>query len=446
MNEQQMRERLGAILEEQTALNEAAAGRAFTAEEQAQYDALAAEMASIESSLERADKLASKRTELLNVRTRQTGPSNPNRPTITVKDNLADDPTGGYGENGFGAFAYDVYSAAANHAAPDRLRKWQGVRLAAGDGMTTVIGSEGGYILPPQFGALVDRISLESAVVRPRATKIPMSSQKVTFPAVDDTSHSSTVFGGIQAYFKSEESALTSSKPSFSDIELAVHKLTALAYVTGEMLDWSPVSIGAWLPMKLAQAIAWKEDDKFINGTGAAGEPKGLINSDCVISITKETNQAAATIVFNNIVKMDARIWDAGNRNTLIWIANRTCKKVLPLLTIPVGTAGQPIFLPAEGAGGRPRETLYGYPIVYSEHAKALGTVGDIMLANVGEYLIGDATGKTRTDRDIGMKFDYDQVAFRVITYTGGLMPWRSAFTPQNGDSLAPVIKLATRA
>lgn len=367
------------------------------------------------------------------------------------KNLLSDDPAGGYGECGepehmLGAFALDVVDAAGGRVAP-RLQAWQTAILgAAGDGLTTKIGHEGAYLLPQQQRSLIDRIALEAAVIRPRATVIPMTSQSVSFPTLDDTDHSgNTVFGGVQAYFTSEEAQLTSTKPKFGSVRLELNKLTALAYVSGEMLDWSPLSMASWLPRKLGEAMTWKEEDKFINGLGAAGEPTGILNTPCSLQISKETGQAATTIDFLNIVKMDARTWAPGGRGNLFWLCNQTCKVQLAQMTLTVGTGGVPVFLPANQAAGQPLQTLYGYPILFTEHCQALGTVGDIFLVNGAEYYIGDGSSKGRTDRNIGLKFDYDQTAFRVITYVGGMCPWRTQFTPQNGDSLSPITKLQSR-
>ena len=455
-----LRQELDAACNERKTLHDTATAedRDFTEQEQDRFDEIGVKVDSLKTRIKRAEQIDAEQADLdLPVKTSLRGANTP----ITVGANLLqDDPYGGYGSareakpddktlgRWFGEFAYDV--ARDRSGGAERLRKWVGAvrdrAFAAGDGMTSSIGSEGAYLIPAAFGALIDRVSLEAAVVRPRATTIPMASPRITFPVVDDTAHTSTVFGGIVAYFKSEEAQLTSSKPSFSNVELDLHKLTALAYVSGELLDWSPISLATWLPNKLAQAIAWKEDQKFISGTGTGGEPTGLLYATPKIEITKETSQAAATIVLENIIKMDARLWDQSGRNSVIWIGNRTIKTQLPKLVVESGSTAVPVFMPADGAAGRPLSTLYGYPIVFTEHAQALGTAGDIMLCNVAEYLIGDASGKTRTDRDMGLKFDYDQIAFRVITYTGGLCPWRAAFTPENGDSLSPVITLATRA
>lgn len=448
-----LRRKIGDLSDRRKALAEtiAAENRDFTEDEKTQFEGAKSEIEAIKQRIAVLEEIDSEQADL----NKSAGSTGGSAVRIEVgKDNLADHPFGGYANpsavndkkevrKALGQFCLDVYGVRSGIS--ERLAKWSRT-FAAGDGMNATIGHDGAYLLPSVFGSLVDRIALENSVVRPRATVVPMSSLRMSYPVVDDTTHaSSTVFGGIQAYFKSEEAQLTSSKPAFSTAELDLHKLTALAYVSGEMLDWSPVSLGSWLPDKLGQAIAWKEDDKFISGSGAGGEPTGLLYATAIISIAKEAGQAAATIVLDNIIKMDARLWDMSGARNIIWIANRTCKKVLPKMTLSVGTGGVPVFMPADSAAGRPLATLYGYPIVFTEKAAALGTVGDIMLVNLSEYIIGDAQGKNRSERDIGLKFDYDQTAFRVITYTGGLCPWRSAFTPKNGDSLSPVISLATR-
>lgn len=380
-------------------------------------------------------------------------------PNVKVgPERLVDDPLGGYGpgysdepekneaevRKAMAIFGCEVH--VRESTIPKRLSEWNSACKAAGDGVSGMFGYEGAYLLPTAMGALIDRITLEQAVIRPRATVIPMATRSIPFPIVDDTTHAGgTVFGGIAAYWKGEEAQMTASKPTFSSVDLICHKLTVFCHVSGEMLDWSPISMGTWLPNKMAQAIAWKEDTGFISGTGGAGEPIGIINSACKIEVSKEATQSADTILFENVNHMSARVW-APDRSKLIWIANHNCKPALATMYIAFGTAGGfPVFLPGNQVTGAGFETLYGHPIVFTEHAETLGDAGDLVLVNVAEYLVGDGSGKMRTDRTIALKFDYDQETFKVITYVGGLMPWRTQLTPEHGDTLSPVVTLEAR-
>lgn len=441
-------------------------GRDPTDEENAQVDALLAKSEALNADIAKAEACEKRAMAVTDAVTtankptpRKTQPMKPGENLLDSPDaaelpndirvgqeRLFDDPYGGYGEEcGFAGFALDVKES--RHGASSQLCNWgNAINSAAGDGMNTFIGHDGGYLIPGAFGAMIDNIAIEASVIRPRATVIPMTTQMISFPALDDVTHASnTLFGGVQAYWVGEEGQLTATKPKFRNVELRLHKITAFAYVSGESLDWSPLALDAWLPTKLAQAIAWKEDDGLIGGVGGAGLPVGLLNSPCKITVSKETGQKDATIVFENIVNMDSRVWQPAGTESLIWIANRTIKKVLPLMNLAVGTGGVPVFMPANAAADRPLQTLYGFPIVFTEHAPALGSLGDITLANVREYYVGIAVGKTRTDRSIHLKFDFDQVAYRVVTYSGGVHSWRVPFQPQNGDTLSPVIKLEAR-
>lgn len=425
-------------------------------------DALDAEIAKAEDQEKQALRLSQHNEVLSKPQPRKTEPApipSLTPPTGTSadvsndirvgKELLADDPRGGYREEaGMGHYFLDVKDAAMDRGnLPRRLATYgQAIQSAAGDGMNTFIGPDGAYLIPTAFGKLIDNIALEEAVIRPRAKQIPMDRQSITFPAIDDTTHANdTVFGGVQAYWPAEEAQLTSSKPSTAVVELQLHALKALAFVSGEFRDWSAMAVDAWLPDLLGQAIAWKEDSAFIGGVGGSGIPVGVLNTPATLTISAETGQKAASLVYENIVNMDSRLWHMGAGASVIWIANRTLKKALPFLTINVGTAGDAVFQPANAAAGRPLSTLYGFPIVFTEHAEVLGTVGDITLCNLKDYMVGTAVGKTRTDRSIHLKFDFDQIAYRVVTYTGGVSRWRTPFQPRKGETLSPFVKLATR-
>ncbi|NIP51736.1 MAG: phage major capsid protein, partial [candidate division Zixibacteria bacterium] len=77
-------------------------------------------------------------------------------------------------------------------------------------------------------------------------------------------------------------------------------------------------------------------------------------------------------IVFENIVKMYARMWPSGHKNA-IWVANPDTFSQLAQLSLTVGTGGAPAYLPANGISGKPYDTLMGKPLLFSEHAQTLG-------------------------------------------------------------------------
>jgi HK97 family phage major capsid protein len=72
--------------------------------------------------------------------------------------------------------------------------------------------AEGGFLIPEEYRAELQRIALENGVVRANGARvIPMSVPRIKFPVLDSTSNASSVHGGIIAYWGEEGAALTAS-------------------------------------------------------------------------------------------------------------------------------------------------------------------------------------------------------------------------------------------
>ena len=138
--------------------------------------------------------------------------------------------------------------------------------------------------------------------------------------------------------------------------------------------------------------------------------------------------------------RLKSRSW-----NNAVWFAAQDTYPQLRTLTVDVGTGGSVVNLFTE-SGGTMR--LDGFPIQFTEHCPTLGTVGDIVLGDWRQYLVGQRAAGLTTATSIHLKFDYDETAFRfVMRYDG--QPWEaSALTPANSSSstLGSFITLATRA
>ena len=89
--------------------------------------------------------------------------------------------------------------------------------------------------------------------------------------------------------------------------------------------------------------------------------------------------------------------------------------------------------------------TLMGRPIIFSEHAKALGTAGDLSLYNMGEYLEGTLQN-LQGQSSIHIRFLENESAFRFTARKAGAPWWRGTLTPKNGDTMSPFIQLGARA
>ena len=305
----------------------------------------------------------------------------------------------------------------------------------------STVPSEGGFLIPEILRSELLRVSLETSVVRSRARVIPMETLRVPFPSIDSTSNVSSVYGGIVGYWTAEGAALTASQANFGRVILDAKKLTAYTEVPNELISDSAISFQAFIDQIFPEALGFYEDDAFLNGTGA-GEPKGALNATAMISVTKETGQTAATIVWENIVKMYARMLPV-SLNRAIWVASIDTFPQLATMALSVGTGGSAIWLNNGQVG--PPMTILGRPVIFTEKSPALGNAGDIAFIDFGFYLIGDRQVMSAMSSP-HFKFQNDQTAYRIIERVDG-QPWlQNAITPRNnGATLSPFVQIAAR-
>ena len=304
------------------------------------------------------------------------------------------------------------------------------------------VPSEGGFLVPETLRANLLRVALESSIVRSRARVIPMESLRVPFPAIDDTSHASTVFGGIQAFWTEEGATLTDTSPTFGRIVLEAKKLTAYTEVPNELVADSVSSFSVFLDELFPEALAYYEDVGFFDGSGA-GEPEGFLNAKAAIEVTKEVGQVANTILWENIVQAYSRMLPS-SLGRAVWVCHNDTFPELATMALSVGTGGSAIWL-NNGVEGPPM-TILGRPVLFTEKAETVGSAGDINFVDFGFYLLGDRQVMTASSSP-HFKFQNDQTAYRIIERLDG-RPWvNSALTPRKGTTtVSPFVKIAVRA
>lgn len=304
------------------------------------------------------------------------------------------------------------------------------------------VPSDGGFLIPESLRAELLRVSLETALVRPRARVVPMETLTVPFPTIDVTSNASNVYGGVTAAWTEESGTLTESSAKFGRVKLEAKKLTAYSEVPNELFADSIISLETFINEVFPEAIAWFEDLAFIRGTGV-GEPLGFLNALAAVEVAKEAGQAATTIVWENIVKMYSRMLPT-SLGRAVWIAHIDTFPELATMALSVGTGGSAIWL-NNGVEGPPM-TILGRPVLFTEKAESVGAAGDINFVDLGYYLLGDRqTIQAMTSPHF--KFQQDQTAIRFIERVDG-RPWiNSAITPNKGaNTLSPFVKIAVRA
>jgi HK97 family phage major capsid protein len=188
--------------------------------------------------------------------------------------------------------------------------------------------------------------------------------------------------------------------------------------------------------------IMFATEAAIFEGDGA-GKPQGFTNANCLVSVSKETGQAAATINTTNLSKMWARL-PARSKSNAVWLGNVDVEPQLDELTLPAGTAGlQPRFVNYSPAGVL---TLKGRPFIPVEYASTLGTVDDLVLVDLSKYRL-IRKGGVETASSIHVKFIEGEMTLRAFYRVDGQAVPRSAVTPFKGSNTqSPFVTLNTRA
>ncbi|CAM5622360.1 phage major capsid protein [Streptomyces aurantiogriseus] len=308
----------------------------------------------------------------------------------------------------------------------------------------STVPSDGGFLIPEYLRSELLRVALEMAVVRSRARVVPMETLSVPYPTIDSTSNASSVYGGIVGYWTEEGGTLTDSAPSFGRINLLAKKLTLYSEIPNELFKDSLISLEQFMNESYPEALAWFEDVAFTSGNGV-GQPLGYLNAPAAVTVAKETDQEAGTILWENIIKAYSRMLPA-SIGRAVWVANIDTFPQLATMAQSVGTGGSAVWIGNGDGAGAPPVTILGRPVVWTEKVSTVGTVGDINFVDFGYYLIGDRQAM-QSETSTHFKFGNDKTAMRVIERVDG-QPWlQSAITPNQGsNTLSPFVKVATRA
>jgi len=320
---------------------------------------------------------------------------------------------------------------------------------AAATGLSESVASDGGFLVQQDFSTELLQDVFETGILASRCRRIPISgnSNSIKINGIDETSRASTRYGGIVGYWEDEAAEKTASKPKFRKIELNLKKLIGLCYATDELLSDASALEGV-IRQGFVSEFGFLLDDAIINGTGA-GQPLGILNSGCLVSVAKETGQAADTVVAENVIKMYSRIF-ASSRPNAVWLINQNIEPQLFTMSLAVGTGGIPIYMPAGGLSGQPYGTLFGRPVIAIEQASTLGDLGDIIFADLaGGYILAEKGG-IQSDMSIHVRFVYDESVFRFVMRVDGQTIRSTVLAPYKGsstlDTQSHFIALAARA
>jgi HK97 family phage major capsid protein len=411
------------------------AGGSLTREQERQFNRYSDKIKSINDEIDE---------ELLNIRTSEPILNTPHKPIACVEEVRTPVATKSVSKSFRGMFYGNESTSLNNSGFPSMDEFLKTLHLGRADqrllnsSMVEGIPEFGGYSVPEEYGAFLMDKSLENEIIRPRATVWGMGSETKKVPAFDGADRSTNLFGGISGEWLEEGQTGTRKVAKLRLIQLTAKKLACFSQASNELIA-DGMSFEKMLAGALIKGLGWYMDYAFINGTGE-GQPLGILNDPALITVTKEQDQSAATITYQNVVNMFSRLTPSCFTNA-VWLANPSVIPQLLTMTITIGTGGAQIPVFKEEAS---RFTLLGKEIIFTEKCPALGVKGDLILADLSQYAIG-MRKEIALDRSNVPGWMEDMTDYRVIVRVDGQGTWDKPITPKNGTTLSWAVALEAR-
>lgn len=358
---------------------------------------------------------------------------------ITVTPRSEADPMRGFAN--VAEFARSVHAAAVSGAPVDeRLRALYhpGTPGAAPSNYHLEGHSAEGYEVPVQARQEIWQLVFGTDDLLSMIQTEPTAGNAVDLTADETTPWAAS---GVRAYWRSEAQQMTATKLNTEPRIVRLHELYAFVTATDEVLADAP-RLQSRIMQKAPLAISWKASEAIFAGTGA-GQPLGMTTAPAFVAVAKESGQAAATLLPKNILNVySRRLAMPGAR--WVWLAN---SDIVPQL-VDLKIGNEPSWTAqSQGLQDAPAGRLLGLPIIFNEHSKTLGTVGDLCLVDLNGYYAAIKSGGIKFDSSIHLFFDYNVTAFRWVFRLGG-QPFLSApVSPAQGSNTkSHFLGIATRA
>lgn len=130
---------------------------------------------------------------------------------------------------------------------------------------------------------------------------------------------------GATMYWLSESEEVTESTPVLGQITATPKTGGATVDLSRKLLQQSSISVEAWVRNEIARRIAIGLDSAGINGTGANGQPSGLLIHSDIADVTCTVTGAVWSEILNFRKKVKA---DNAELGAMRWLTNATVEAV----------------------------------------------------------------------------------------------------------------------
>lgn len=310
------------------------------------------------------------------------------------------------------------------------------LRYLKATGASEGVPADGGVLLDPTVAPEIIKPIHETGPFSSAINWLPVgnNSNYGWVNGVDETSRvAGSRWGGIRGYRLNEGGTKTASKPAFRRIQWELKKYAAVVVATDELLaDASQFS--AIVRQGVSEELNFMLNEDIYDGVGLAG-PQGIQNSGAMITVTRtDANKILGDDITNMYYRMSLR-----GRNSANWYVGNDS---LPQLDKLFASGSTAVLFPFATLGADGIRRLYNRPVITTEFNESLGTAGDIIFADMNQYL-GWEKGGVEESTSIHVYYLTDETAFRFVYRCDGKPAVNTALTPLKGSTTtSPFVRL----
>lgn len=245
----------------------------------------------------------------------------------------------------------------------------------------------GGYLVMPEFGGVIQTKVFETSPIRQMASVITVGTD--TFEVLTDNDQAAFSWVG-ETQARNE-----SATPTLGKIVIPVNEMAAKPKATQKLLDDASIDVEAWIAGKVADIFARGEATAFVSGSGV-NKPKGLLSYTAGTDITQQQVQqvgsgSSGAFTYAGLVNLQNSLKEPYQANANFLIQRASNYSIMTL----VDGQSRPIFNLAYDKNAGLEPTILGKPVRFAADmpavaANALAAIyGDIKAA----YQIVDRTG-----------------------------------------------------
>lgn len=260
---------------------------------------------------------------------------------------------------------------------------WEGDKVQLKT-MTEGTDSAGGFLVPEEVMAEVDRIADDFGLIRKLSRVIPMGRDILNMP---------TLGTKPTVYWPGEGNAGTSSQPVLKNVKLEAKTAVGITPVSNELMEDANMDVVNMLIELFAEQLAGEEDNQGFNGVGAPFT--GILNNSDTNTVTAAAATTIAALTLDDLVDgnnlpstvLSGAVW-VFHRN--VWAGIKKNKQNSQSL-IAFNTTDS-ITMKTDGGNLIPAGFLLGYPVYLSDKMPASPATGEAygIFGNFKKFYFGN--------------------------------------------------------